>query len=386
MKTTLTRLDLRRLQPGQHLTAGGIRYDRLADGDGRFTVELMVNRARIHRVIGLESEGVTLTQAQEFVEQARADARRDRLNLPKGRKVAMTFARAADEYLVRLGVARGRNLARKRQHFRDYLTPFFGHRPLSGITAFDVQRYIKTQRGRIGDASVNRTLATLSHLLRCAIEWGWLEKPVRIQRLREPPGRTIYLTPEQIGRLLDAARADACWEIYPFVLIGLHTAMRRMEILSIRWEHIDLARRVIHIPHAKAGPRDQPITDGLAAYLAELRVMASGAVWLFPAASASGHRVEIERPFRRVVEAAGMNSREVTRHTLRHTAITHLVQTGVDLPTVQRISGHKTLTMVARYSHQSGAHIAAAMDRLEERVTQELRGRKKALADDAPRL
>jgi site-specific recombinase XerD len=58
---------------------------------------------------------------------------------------------------------------------------------------------------------------------------------------------------------------------------------------------------------------------------------------------------------------------------LRHTAITHLVQSGVDLPTVQRISGHKTLAMVARYSHQSGEHIAAAMDRLSERVTQELR-------------
>ena len=42
-------------------------------------------------------------------------------------------------------------------------------------------------------------------------------------------------------------------------------------------------------------------------------------------------------------------------------------------PTVQRISGHKTLAMVARYAHQSGEHIAAAMERLEERVTQELR-------------
>ena len=99
-----------------------------------------------------------------------------------------------------------------------------------------------------------------------------------------------------------------------------------------------------------------------------------GATWLFPAAdSASGHRVAIEKPFRRVVVAAGLDPLEVTRHTLRHTAITHLVQSGVDLPTVQRISGHKTLAMVARYAHQSGEHIAAAMERLEERVTQELR-------------
>lgn len=53
------------------------------------------------------------------------------------------------------------------------------------------------------------------------------------------------------------------------------------------------------------------------------------------------------------------------RHTLRHTAITHLAHAGVDLPTVKRISGHKTLAMVERYAHQNGAHIAAATDKLE---------------------
>ncbi|MCP5425004.1 MAG: site-specific integrase [Gammaproteobacteria bacterium] len=183
--------------------------------------------------------------------------------------------------------------------------------------------------------------------------------------------------PDQIDRLLAAAEADRCFAIYPFVLIGLHTAMRRSEILSIRWDDVDLDRRIIHIPRAKAGSRDQPITAALTEYLRELRGMMTGETWLFPADSASGHRTAIEKPFRRVAAAAGLNPTEVTRHTLRHTAITHLVQQGVDLPTIQRISGHKTLSMVARYSHQSGAHIQAAMDRLERTITQELhRGEK----------
>jgi hypothetical protein len=43
------------------------------------------------------------------------------------------------------------------------------------------------------------------------------------------------------------------------------------------------------------------------------------------------------------------------------------VQAGVDLPTVKRISGHKNLSMVERYSHQNGAHIQSAMDKLSER-------------------
>ena len=67
------------------------------------------------------------------------------------------------------------------------------------------------------------------------------------------------------------------------------------------------------------------------------------------------------------MKLAGLDPKQVVRHTLRHTAITHLVQAGVDLPTVQRISRHKTLSMVGRYSHQNGNHIQEAFERLEGR-------------------
>lgn len=370
----LTRLALRKLDPGQHLTAGGIRFDRLANGDGRYTVELMVDRVRIHRVVGLESQGVTLTQAETLIVQLRADARRERFSLPAGRKVTLGFSTAAADYLKRLEEGQGKDLANKRCYL-SHLTAFFAETPLSKIAGFDLQRYVKQRRAAgAAAATVNRELACCSHLLHRAVEWGWIERAVKVPRLREENRRLVYLTQEQIDRLLDAARADVCWAIYPFILIGLHTAMRKTEILSMRWAHVDLARRVIQIPVAKAGAREQPMTAVLTDYLAGLRAMMSGADWLFPGeGSASGHRIAIEKPFRRVVTAAGLNPQEVTRHTLRHTAITHLVQAGVDLPTVQRISGHKTLAMVARYSHQSGEHIAAAMDRLSQRVTQELR-------------
>jgi integrase len=190
--------------------------------------------------------------------------------------------------------------------------------------------------------------------------------------LKEGPGRITYLTSEQIERLLNAAAYDSP-QVYLFIQIAVSTGMRRMKILRLRREDIDADKRTIHILKAKAGARVQPITAGLAEVLRPRQ----GKGWLFPAHSASGHTVAIEPAFRRVVAAAGLDPKEVTRHTLRHTAISHLVLSGVDLPTVARISGHKTLSMVARYSHQSGAHIATAMDRLEGRytvrtVTQEL--------------
>ena len=59
---------------------------------------------------------------------------------------------------------------------------------------------------------------------------------------------------------------------------------------------------------------------------------------------------------------------EDLRDTMRHTVVTHLVQDGIDLPTVMKISGHKTLAMILKYSHRNGEHVQEAMDRLERRL------------------
>lgn len=330
----------------------------------------MADGQRIHRVIGRESDGTTRTHAEKFIENARTDARHGRLNLPKRRKVVLAFAQAARDYLDKLGEEDGKDIPKKRYRLKEHLVPFFDDKPLAKVTTFDVDRYKKARlEAGAAPGSVNRELAALSHLFTKAIEWKWLEhKPAVIKRLKEDKGRIIYLVTGQVTRLLHAAKRDQCWQVYPFIVIGLETAMRRMEILSIRLEHIDLDKRVIYIPQAKAGAREQPITEHLAEFLrGYVEAAEPGQVWLFPADSASGHTMSIEKAFRRVVAAAGLHTKEVVRHTLRHTAITHLVQAGVDLPTVQRISGHKTLQMVVRYSHQSGDHIRAAMTKLERR-------------------
>ena len=68
--------------------------------------------------------------------------------------------------------------------------------------------------------------------------------------------------------------------------------------------------------------------------------------------------------FKRAVLRAGLDPKEVTPHVMRHTAITRLVEAGVDLPTIQRISGHKTLSMVLRYTHVHGTHINEAIAKI----------------------
>ena len=282
----------------------------------------------------------------------------------------MKFTDAVGQYLDNLALEDGRNIPIKTRQLRQEITPFFAEFELGAITRFDVERFKRHLREKgLAPSTVNRYLAVLSHLFHKAVEWDWLVKtPCKIVKYREENLRTAYLSPEEIQRLLIAAQGDSCAVIEPFIRIALGTAMRRMEILSLEIANIDCANREIFIPKAKCGARTQPMTGALAAYLAQYLANATtpGQRYLFPAPrSRSGHRQEIEKPFYRVVERAGLDRRQICRHTLRHTAITHLVQAGVDLPTVQRFSGHRSLHMVFRYSHQSKAHLHQALDKLE---------------------
>ena len=379
---------MRRLSAGKKITEHGISFERLRNGDGRFTVNVMVDGLRIHRVVGKESEGTSRTQAEDFISQARTDAKHNRLSLPRGRKRSLLFREAARAYLSKLREEGGKDLIAKQSRLELHLIPFFGSKPLSAIGTFDVERYKKERRnersikssirGKLrtfkttpaSKGTINRELAVLSHLLNKAVEWGWLEKhPARIKRFREDSGRITYLTVDQANHLVSCAMVDSNWQIYPFIVIGLETSMRLTEILSLRKEHIYLDRHMVYVPKAKSGAREQPITKRLANFLeGHIAALPKEIPWLFPSPAAkNGHTVNIRKPFRRVVVAAGLDPDQVVRHTLRHTAITHLVQAGVDLPTVKRISGHKTLAMVERYAHANGEHIQAAMDRLDNR-------------------
>ncbi len=367
----ITRNNQRNLKRGEKLEEHGITFERLTNGDGRYKINIMVDGQRIHRVVGKESEGVTRLQAEELIAKFRTDARSGRLNLPKGRKLQFTFAEAALKYLEKLEAEGGKDLVAKKYRLDMHVTPFFGDMILNKICTFDIERYKKARKeANAKPGTINRELSVISHLINKAIDWKWLDhKPCNIKRFKEDSGRIVYLTTEQISNVLEASKADQCPYIYPFIVIGLGTSMRRMEILSIQIKNIDLSKRIIFIPQAKAGAREQPMPQYLADFLrGYLDVAKSDQVWLFPSKqSQTGHVMNIEKQFRRVISIAGLDPKEVVRHTLRHTAITHLVQAGVDLPTVQRISGHKTLQMVVRYSHQNGEHIRSAMDALEHR-------------------
>lgn len=369
----LTRPAVRALEPGQSISEHGITAERLRSGDVRYAVGVMVDGQRIHRVVGRESEGVTREQAERTIESLRTKAREGRLDLPTGRKVHRGFADAAEDYLARIEhhPKHGRNIERKRPHLRQRLAPYFKSQRPDKLTDFAIAHYIRhrTENGA-ATATINRELATLSHFLNRCLEWGWIRTKPRITKGAESRKKIVTLTPADQRALMKAAIGDQDPFTWLFAAIAMGTGMRHSEILRIRWQDIDFESRRIHIAKAKAGQREQPIPPQLADTLAKEREQREDREgWLFPTARADAkkpHRQTMAEQFRRAVERAKLDPSKVTPHVLRHTAITALVKAGVDLPTIQKVSGHKTLAMVLRYTHLSDAHIDQAVAKLDD--------------------
>jgi integrase len=380
----LTRPAIRALQPGEKIAEHGIVAERQRNGDARYSINIMADGQRIHREIGRESEGVTREQAERAIEKFRTDARAGRLDLAQGRKLHRTFAESAEDYLRRMDESGGKNMKPERMHLRLHLIPYFGNQRTDQLKDFAIKTYwVKRRAAGASDATINREMATLSHMLKSAVRWHWFsaDKIPTIEKEKEAQQPIVALSDTQATDLMKAAMQDQDGRLWLFVLFGLGAAMRHREILRVRYEEIDFANRRIFIPEAKAGEREQPITPALADALRRQRAMEKDQDgWVFPTIipgqSAKGHRTNVGRPFARAVVRAKLDPGKVTPHTMRRTAITRLVKAGVDLPTIQRISGHRTLAMVLRYVNVHGDHIDAAISALDgsfsDAVTQEL--------------
>lgn len=369
----LTRPAIRVMQIGDRINEHGISAERQRNGDVRYSVNVMVDGQRVHRVVGRESEGVTREQAERYIESIRTKAREGRLDLPRGRKIHRTFAEAGEEYLIRLMESGGKNIRPKTMHLRRHLIPYFGKQRVDQLKEFGLKTYrVKRLAAGASNATVNREMATMSHMLKSAVRWDWFgaDRVPPIDKEKEAQQPIVVLSEQQAAALMKAAMQDQDGRLWLFVMFGLGAAMRHREILAVRYDQVDFESRRIFIPQAKAGEREQPITPALVEALKRQRAMEQDQNgWVFPTLipgqSKTGHRTNMGRQFARAVVRAKLDPDKVTPHTMRRTAITRLVQAGVDLPTIQRISGHKTLAMVLRYVNVHGEHIDAAISALD---------------------
>ena len=370
----LDRTAVRHLKPGEKITERGITAERLSNGELRYSVNIMADGQRIHRVIGRESDGTTRTQAEEFIAKARSEAKNGRLKLPKGRKIGLTFKRATEIYMQRLAESGGRGLAEKEQHFRLYMIPELGTMPLDRISRFTLERLRKkylTHGASIG--TFNRQFATDRHMANKLLEWELVDSPLPTLKLQRTDRRRDYvLTAAEKAELLAAALKDSNTRIWLFIQVGLHTSLRHAEILSARFEHFDPVRRRLHVTVKGGRQRAQPLTLTITEILQREQEMAADPDgWIFPnSLSKSGHTESMKAPFRRTALRAGLDPTKATPHTLRHTAITEMAETGAEARTIQAFSGHQSREMVWRYTHARNQRINEAMERFDAASTE----------------
>src|SRR5260370_39219788 len=108
---------------------------------------------------------------------------------------------------------------------------------MRSITRARVECYVSRGVERGGEtATVNREVTVIKHMLKRAVAWEYLSaNPVAsVKALKEPSGRTRFLSLEEIERLLAACeRAQVHHYLRPFVVVALNTGMRRNEILGL---------------------------------------------------------------------------------------------------------------------------------------------------------
>lgn len=198
----------------------------------------------------------------------------------------------------------------------------------------------------------------ISHLYTVARNaWGmsYLINPVplaKTTRPRLPTGRDRRLREGEEAALLVAAAPP---NLRAVIRWALATAMRAGEIAGLTWDNIDLKQRSAHLPVTKNGTaRTVPLSREAVAVLKSLPRRLDDSVF-----GMSGNAIRLA--WQRTRAAAGIEG--LTFHDLRHEAISRLFEnTDLDAMEIARISGHRTLSMLSRYTHLRAHRLAERLD------------------------
>jgi integrase len=152
-------------------------------------------------------------------------------------------------------------------------------------------------------------------------------------------------------RLLAACSGARNPYLLSVVRLALETAMRQGELVALRWENVDLTRRIAHLPDTKNGEaRTVPLSSTSVEVLRALPRRLHGQV--FPGLTTEA----VKRAFARATRRAGIE--DLHFHDLRHEATTRFFELGLNIMEVATITGHKDLRMLRRYTHLKAEDLA----------------------------
>ncbi len=344
--------------------------------NGQYWIDYYDGNGRRHR----KRIGPQKTVAQLALKDVKVKiAKGEYLGIYEEKKVLFTdFVQKAYVPFAKTNLSE-RTFERCRGIMENQLIPYFDFYVYK-INRNEIEKYKQKRAGEVKPATVNREFSRLRHILKCAVDWGYIkENPCRgIKELKEPPGRIRYLSHEEMDKLLNACDVSSLKEnpnnkgrtfskiitayLKPIVQIAIHSGMRRGEIVNLQWKDIDFKERRIILEKTKNNERRViPMNDTLYQVLKSLPVhLHSESV--FP--DINGNMVTVT--FERACKRAGI--KDFRFHDLRHTFASYLTMGGGNIRTVQTLLGHKDLRMTMRYSHLSPEHLREAVSILDKGI------------------
>lgn len=304
-------------------------------------------------------------------DQVRRKARQLRSEVTLGGDPAA--AKAAVKAVPTYGELAAMHLADAKLHQRSYSTTEgymrlhvlkrWQRTRLTDINSRAIAQWLAAKRDEgLAPATVVKLRAIFSRSFELGARWGVAgcdKNPVRaVESKPVNNARERYVTADEASRLVEAAGRSRNPQLAGIVTLLLLTGMRVSELLSARWEHVDLDRRSLFVPMSKTGrSRHVPLAQ---AALDVLATMPRGE-WLFPnPADASKHLTTIKTGWHTARDAAGLPGLRI--HDLRHSAASFMVNSGVDLFAVGKVLGHANVASTSRYAHLNNTTLLAAVE------------------------
>jgi len=271
---------------------------------------------------------------------------------------------------------------------RLHLRPFFGAMRAARVTSATIAKYCDTRlEAGAALATINRELSLLKRSFNLAARAtpAKVHAVPHIRLFREDNARRGFFEHSEYLAML-AALPDYLKGVLMF---GYLTGCRKGEILTLRWDQVDLASGVVRLEvgETKNGegriiPLGRDLVEMLKLQRTASRAAHPDCPWVF---HLNGERLQtFNKAWRTASRAAGLvdANGEPTRifHDLRRSAVRNLVRAGTSELVAMRISGHKSRTVFERYNvtseadiRQGAAKLSSYMAALEEQAIAEER-------------
>lgn len=175
--------------------------------------------------------------------------------------------------------------------------------------------------------------------------------------------RDRVLSPQEEILLLLACEKESRRHIRPLVITAIDTAMRKSELLKLRWRDIDFLQGSITVLATNTKTEKKRIVGMTLRVRSEL-----GQLWDLSPKHLGGLVFGINSDFKRAWSAAidEAGCLDLHFHDLRHTAITRMIRAGVQISEAMKISGHTEMKTFQRYVNLTHESVTVSAELLDQ--------------------